>query len=269
MLPDQELTAWQKKYLDGLIPSSSVVRQEPITYLNSRCNKMIKGVVGVRALEELSNMQRLNMYGLQRNHHVQATFRALVDAMIPFSPLHASQEFGALALGVDEYVIWELDHSLAVQREMNVMNIPLAAPTAGMLNAAATQLIVTGQTECMTNLPVFALCSPFAALSVRDRFRAISLLEQLQIDLGVLPSPYTNNAGLVKIMANTLNIYVMFGYYSEWAAYGSTRLSTPECRSIQFFPPSWIQVGYPGPAYGYRDFRGFLLRYAQVRGNER
>lgn len=74
----------------------------------------------------------------------------------------------------------------------------------------------------------------FSCLSRRDRIRTLSALENLNIDLYVLPSPFQNNAGLVKNVTDALNRFSMLGYYSEWPAYGSTRLRPPSERRLEF-----------------------------------
>ncbi|WP_163971098.1 hypothetical protein [Oceanobacillus halotolerans] len=108
----------------------------------------------------------------------------------------------------------------------------------------------------------------FSHLSRKDRIQTLAALENLEIDLFLLPSPFQNNAGLVKYVTDALNRFSMFGYYSEWLAYGSTRLYPPNHRQLEFFPFSWQQVGYPGVSLGYRDFRGFLLLMGRNEGEE-
>jgi hypothetical protein len=98
----------------------------------------------------------------------------------------------------------------------------------------------------------------FTILFPEDRIRTIEIIDQINLDLGKLPPPYQNNPGLIKQVVAALPGMTMFGFYSEWPGYGSTRLFVPEYRRLEDFPHAWLQVGYPGPAYGYRDFRGYL-----------
>ncbi|HJV45425.1 MAG TPA: hypothetical protein VJ824_06830 [Bacillota bacterium] len=202
--------------------------------------------------------------------HTRATFQALVEAIIPYSPTLArfgnEQTFGALEEHIDEFMILKLDKLLTSSYGYYSCRIILSRPTAFMLDAAATQLIVTGQTQDPQTFQ-FPYGGPFTTLSRNDRFRAIELLEKVKIDLGSLPPPYQYNAGLVKFISGALNWMTTSGYYSEWSGYGSTRLGQPDNRRVEFFPISWLQVGYPGPAYGYRDFRGFLLN-PSLRGRD-
>jgi hypothetical protein len=137
------------------------------------------------------------------------------------------------------------------------MTIPLSYATAELLDTGARQLIA--KDKAMDRQKLFSNDGSFASLSHDDRFRVLALLEQLDIDLRSLPAPYRYNTGLIQFMIDSLNRFVILGYYTEWSGYGSTKFDIPDKRILKQFPPSWEQVGYPGPALGYRDFRGYLL----------
>lgn len=184
--------------------------------------------------------------------HTRATFMAFVDAVIPSS-------LGALDLRVDDFLIWTLDHNISIQGEWGVKTIPLSAPTAELLDVAAIQLIRSGAVKTPPNFLALPDGGPFAALSPDDRFEAVHLLENLHVDLQVLPPPYKNNMGLVKFIVTNLHQIVMMGYYSEWFSFGSTRLALPEDRSPDNENITWKFVNYPGPSLGYREHRGFLV----------
>lgn len=192
-----------------------------------------------------------------RNQHTKVTFEALVDAIIPYTPelaskLNPRQVPGGLIFHTDELKIWSLNHLLT--------NVPLADSTANMLNIAANQLIITGKTTEPINFKAFYHGDIFASLSRNNRFNALLLLEQLKINLNELPLPYKNNPGFVIFIANALNGFIMFDYYSEWSAYGTTSLASPEERKLQRLPFCWKQVEYPGPSRGSHDFRGYLIK---------
>jgi hypothetical protein len=196
-----------------------------------------------------------------------ATFRALVEAIVPQSPAYAvyGPEYaaGAVELHVHEYMIWELDHWISIFAGLSLTNIPLAAPTAAMLNAGASQLIASGLAQ--PALQVVA-GGAFASLAPKDRIRTLAMLENLQVDLGGLPPPYRDDGGFLVFMVDFLNRQTMFGNYSEWSAYGTTRLATPVLRRLEYFPVSWKQVGYPGVSLGYRALHGFLLTIVREGG---
>ena len=159
--------------------------------------------------------------------HTKATFAALVDAIIPSTPELTAQygpnmTVGGVNLGIDEFVIWELDHSLSIQMYLDLTSVPLSTPIASMLDVVATTLIASGQSKHTRHAPSFPGGGSFAALSRKNRIRTLSLLEQIDVDLGTLPTPFTNQARLVISSIDVLNRYVIFGFYSEWSAYETT-----------------------------------------------
>lgn len=182
--------------------------------------------------------------------HTEVTFKAFVDAIIPRTPGLAEeygrmQYFGALDLHTDEYIGLSLKYYY----------FPLAIPTADMLDIAAEQLVYIDENFTLFHFSSFPGGGTFAALSPIDRFRALTLLEQLKVYLAYLPVPFKNNPGLVLYITGQLNRFTMMGYYSEWSGYGSTRLNSPNYRKLEYFPLSWKQIGYPGPSSGYRALR--------------
>jgi hypothetical protein len=199
------------------------------------------------------------------NLYIRSTFQSLVQAIIPphlrcnksLGIVHVS---GALEFYVYEFVIWTLEHSIAhpVKAQLKLDNRSMSKATAELLDVGAAQLIQTNQLLYPLNVYTFPGGGIFSALSPIDRLRAITLIERLEINLENLSIPYKNNPGLVRNMMDVLNELPMFGYYSEWTAYGTTRLFSPEFRRMEYFPHGWFQTHYPGPSFGYRDFRGFL-----------
>ena len=161
------------------------------------------------------------------------------------------QAAGGLYSHIDEYLIWSLDHLFS--------NVPLASPTAELLNIAANQLISMGAAGESFNPEDFPYGSTFAALSQEDRLKAITLLERLQIDLTNLPFPFHNNPIFIQIITDPLNRLTVFSYYSEWSGYGETRFAPFEKRKLEDIPVSWKQIRYPGKAYRYHALRGYLV----------
>ncbi|WP_010531449.1 hypothetical protein [Lentibacillus jeotgali] len=184
--------------------------------------------------------------------------------MLPSVQTGYGTPFNNMDLGVHDYIIYSLDHSISIQQQLHHHIVPLAYPTASMLNIAAMQLVYSQHAQASPQSMVSS-GGMFSHLSRTDRILTLSALENLEIDLYVLPSPFHNNAGMVKYVTDAVNRFSLFGYYSEWPAYGSTRLCPPGDRQLEFFPLTWQQVGYPGVSLGYRDFRGFLITMAEVR----
>lgn len=195
-----------------------------------------------------------------------ANFQALTDALLP-----SANQFGygnvyeANDLHAHEYLMDGLDQYITIQEQLGQRAVPLAYPTALMLDAAALQLVNTLQAQPPYPHPLYSGGGMFSRITRTDRLQTLTALEKLDIDLYLLPFPFQNNGGLVKHVTDALNRFSMFGFYSEWPAYGSTRLYPPNDRRLEFFPLGWQQAGYPGVALGYRDFRGFLFTMAEVR----
>lgn len=210
------------------------------------------------------------------NLYIKSTFQSLVQAIIPphfryKDSLRPVQVAGALELHVYEYVIWILEHSIAlpVKAQLNLVDRrSMSKATAELLDVGAAQLIQTRQLLFPLNVNTFPGGGPFSALSPIDRLRAINLIERLEINLENLSIPYKNNPGLVRIMMDGLNELAMFGQYSEWTAYGTTRLFSPEYRRVDYLPTGWFQTQYPGPSFGYRDFRGFIAIIEHKKVND-
>jgi hypothetical protein len=209
------------------------------------------------------------------NRYIKSTFQSLVHAIIP--PHLKQKEYigtvhvaGAQELQVYEYVIWILDHSIAfpVKEQLKLVNGSMSKSTAELLDAGAARLIQTGQILYPLNVTAYPCGGPFSALSPIDRLRAVTLIERLDINLENLSIPYKNNPGIVRNMMDILNELPMFGHYSEWTGYGTTRLFPPEYRRVEYFPPGWEQTNYPGPSFGYRDFRGFLAIIQHKKVND-
>lgn len=161
--------------------------------------------------------------------YLQNTYQILVNDIIPRTPelayeFGAIQYYGALDEQIEEFVIDSL----------NRLEMPLAMPSAEMLNIVA-----------------------YIPLSPYNLLYALALLNQLQINLSILPIPFQDNPQLVIRISDFLYSQTMMGYYSEWSGYGSTRLEEPNLRKLEFHPISWKQVQYPGPSLGYRALRTY------------
>ncbi|MBT2736514.1 hypothetical protein [Bacillus sp. ISL-7] len=102
-----------------------------------------------------------------------STFQALVQAIIPATTYFSKpfQTAGALELRVYEYVIWILDHSIAlpVKKQLNLVNNPMSKATAELLDSGAAQFIRTGQIQYPFNVYAFPGGGPFTTLSPIDR----------------------------------------------------------------------------------------------------
>lgn len=181
--------------------------------------------------------------------YVEDIFKGFADASIPQSPELAEeyggvQYYGALDLFTYEYLIMELDS----------LSIPMALPAAIVLDGAAEQFLYKNEDkpEDLDSSDI----SLFSRLSPSRRLQAVNLLIQpdgIQY-FPVLPQLRPEDIFPVIMSLNRLTL---MGYYSEWPGYGSTRLNPPGQRTLEHFPVSWEQIGYPGPSKGYRAARSY------------
>lgn len=184
-------------------------------------------------------------------HHTQQTFKALVDAIIPRTPILAEefgkkQLYGAFGSGIDEYIILSLN---------NYYYIPMARPVAELLDIAARKLVAINGNNKPLNFSIFSGGGMFAALESNDRILALNLLNQPDDNSFDLPLPFKENPGFMHNIASILNRFTLMGYYSEWSGYGCTRLESPSERKLEYFPPGWQQAYYSGPSLGYRAIK--------------
>ncbi len=189
--------------------------------------------------------------------HTVITIQAAVDAILQVSPMDEV---------IYGYVIAVLDQTLPSSVNQGVPN-PLSKQTANLLDMAGIQLMYIEKGMYFYHISAFPREGIFSTLSRSERLRAINLLERLEVPLESLPEPFTNNPGLTQSMKNTITQLTFLGYYSEWTGYGSTRFNRHDYKRIEYFPIGWIQTKYPGPAFGYRNLRGFLLGDPNKGGN--
>ena len=206
-----------------------------------------------------------------RTPHTEATFRALVDALVPETPqLSERGEVhvpGGLDVDVDEFVMWVLDNYLRVPLTADLPGetAPLSGPVAAALDAAASDLLARGGNEDDVDPSRFPGGGTFASLSRDDRVRTLRDLESRDGG-GDLPAPF-DQAGLSPaFLVSALHALVNAGHYTEWSGYGPTKLDAPTRWEFQEPSLGWRQTGYPGPADGYADHRGYEVR--QFREND-
>ncbi|WP_426450705.1 hypothetical protein ACP26L_01460 [Paenibacillus sp. S-38] len=219
-------------------------------------------------------MAKFNGETATEDIYVRVTFQALLDAILPVTYRAREDDADALVpvpsgvqLQLHEYLLRELDHS-EFQPENSLSALPpLSRSTAQLLDLGAEQSIRRGLT-----LPLsegYPGGGQFTRLARLDRLLTLERIDRLEIPLGELPLPYTNNPGLVQTMVNSFTQLPYFGYYCEWYGYGTMRFDPPADRRLQFPSPGWFLSGYPGPSFGYRDLRGFLLTYPADRGERK
>ncbi|MDF2484190.1 MAG: hypothetical protein K0R46_358 [Herbinix sp.] len=185
-----------------------------------------------------------------QSSYVQTTLQAFADAIIPRTPRLAEeygriQYYGAIDLQIDQFLIYELEH----------YPVPMALPTAELLNVAATAWLISQGYFGRGSL---------ATLAPLDRLKAVTMLKQQQVELTALPIIFQMDPELIIRITDALNNYTIIGYYSEWSGYGTTKLLPPQERVMEFIPISWKQVEYPGPSLGYRVLRPYRFDLTNI-----
>lgn len=173
------------------------------------------------------------------------TFKAFADAIIPRSPELAQQYgriqyYGALDQYTGDFIILSL----------NSLAVPMALPVADTLNMAAEQFLYREREERKAG-EEFPGSSAFFSLSPIERLQVTGMLFQPE-GIAYFPALDQTSQEEVFLVLPFLIRLSMMGYYSEWAGYGTTRQNPPDQRTLEYYPESWGQVGYPGPSPGYR-----------------
>lgn len=215
-----------------------------------------------------------------RDDHTRITFRALIDAVIPETP-ELAEEFGSqhepggLAVDLDEFVIEYVDNlfQFGLPHVGSRGNLPIAAPTAKLLDIAALKLISRDRNESEPEvsrvrefagpvegsfIAVAGVAGAFSMLSRKDRLRAISLIDEFDLEV----APFRGleleiDGGLVGQLVIGFTELL---YYSEGTGYEdffqspSERLHSDDPATV----PGWHQTGYPGVANGYAALRGYI-----------
>ena len=212
--------------------------------------------------------------------HTAVTFRAVADAVVPETPDLGEDPGpehvpGGLANDLDEFHASYIDDGFqfGLPHIGFVGNVPLAGPVAEVLDLAAEALVQRGENTSTpsadravsliegdeaTAAEVENAAGTFAKLSRQDRLRAISILDEFEVEFS--PSEddlFELDAGLVGQLVVGFAEMI---YYSEWEGYDkfdqppSGRVHPNDPAAVQ----SWRQTGYPGFADGYAALRGYI-----------
>lgn len=216
------------------------------------------------------------------------------DESIQESPIDESEHYielspkripTELAINLDESIIKYVDHrpqldspdigphGLGLPGIASQGEIPLASIISHILDVAALKLLDRGENTAKPRIdrPLSLLkpgdVSPgqikneagmFSQLSRKDRLRAISVLDEFEIELILGEDKvFEFDAGLVGQLVVGFTEMI---YYSEWQGYDeftqapSKRVHLNDSSAIQ----SWQQTGYPGITNGYAALRGYI-----------
>ena len=203
--------------------------------------------------------------------HTGATYRAVVDVVVPRTPglceeLGTEHGTGGLDVDIDELLPRFIDEFVAPEAavpgiDLEAANVPgttteetvpLSEAVAGALEAAGDALVASGDNEDDPEPGRFGPAGgAFAALSRRDRRAAMSQLE--------------NGDG--RFVVALVTAFPAILYYSEAAGYEDALGPPSELDLDESDLPGWEQTGYPGPADGYAALRGYeVQQFREDRG---
>lgn len=191
---------------------------------------------------------------VQQGPHTVATWKAVVDCIIPETPdlatrLGEEHQPGGLAVGLEIGLIEFIDSFLAPEATVprayaTGETPPLSAVIADILDGAASELIARGGNEDPVKQR-FEHGGPFASLSRTDRYRAIRNIE-------------TEGGKYGSFVAAIVAAFPAILYYSEWSGYDD--FSDKHDRTFSGDVQSWTQTDYPGPTDGFAVLLGYEVR---------
>ena len=222
--------------------------------------------------------------------HTLVTFRAVTDAVVPETPdlgdeLGGEHVPGGLAINLDDYVITYVNsgfqlgrsdvypHGFGLPDTRPEGEFPLAVIISHILDAAALKLLDRNEnvSEPSMDRPLSLLepgdalpdqvkdeAGMFSKLSRRDRLRAISILDEIEIELTPsMDELFEFDLGLVGQLVVGFTEII---YYSEWQGYDEFTQppSKREHPNVPSAVQSWRQTDFPGFANGYAALRGYV-----------
>lgn len=237
------------------------------------------GMVGAGAVRPSKVVSQLQALPLDErtgsdDPHTGATYRAVIDVVVPETPgladeLGEEHRTGGIEAGVDDLLPRFIDEFVAPEAGVGGIDldgartpgvtteetVPLSEAVAGALEAAAQALLAQGGNEDDPEPGRFGPAGgAFAALSRRDRRAAMSQLEE----------------GDGAFVVALVTAFPAILYYSEAPGYPDALGPPSELDLDEDELPGWRQTGYPGPADGYAALRGYeVQRFSEDRGPPR
>jgi len=256
---------------------------------------LLRGVAGAGAAAALPSAEAAAQAAEATDPTTRATYRAVVDAVIPETPevaedLGEEHEPGGLEVGLDAYLVefvnvlfsmWDapdLEASVAADlsvgapeeaptdletalspgseyRQGSEANARLAEAVAKVCDVAAAELLARAENESAPDPTRFEGGGSFAALARQDRLRALALLDEKEFDTADLPGPVTE--GTAGLVPQLVVAFTQVVYYSEWAGYEDFSVPPSEREFSGDGVQSWEQTEFPGVIDGAAAFRGY------------
>ena len=256
---------------------------------------LLRGVAGAGALAAFPSTEAAARLAAETDPTTRATYRAIVDAVVPETPevaeeLGEEHRPGGLEVGLDAYLVefvdtlfsaWdapELTASIAAElsveapdeapadaevtlsasfdyRQRREANARLAELVAKVCDVAAVELLARANNESPPDPTRFEGGGPFASLERRDRLRALAMLDEKEFDTADLPGPVRE--GTAGLVPQLVVAFAQVVYYSEWEGYEDISAPPSEREFDGDGIQSWAQTDFPGIVDGAVAFRGY------------
>lgn len=234
------------------------------------------GLTALAATAELptADAEEIEAAMARTDPHTEATFAAVVDAVVPRTPdlagedgepLGPEHEPGGLEAGVHEYFITYVNTLFegGLPGVGYVSNVRLSEAVAAVLDEGAAELLARGANEHPPGRYApegydWTAGGPFARLHPEDRVRALALFDEEEkgFETSALPGPVAESDA--SIVGQLVVAFPEVIYYSEWQGYDDIT-DPPSERSFDLDAvQSWTQTGFPGYRDGYAAHRGYV-----------
>lgn len=256
---------------------------------------LLRGVAGAGAFAAFPTAEAAADVADRTEPTTRATFRAVVDAVIPETPEVAAElgeehEPGGIEVGLEDYLIefvntlfsaWDapnpaaalatdlsveppaevpIDAEVSLSPEFRYqqrqeLNLRLAELVGKVCDVAAVELLARAGNEKTPDPTRFEAGGPFASLARRDRLRALALLDEKELDTAALPGPVLE--ATAGLIPQLVVAFTQVVYYSEWEGYEDFSEPPSERDFSGEDIQSWEQTDFPGVIDGAVAFRGY------------
>lgn len=256
---------------------------------------LLRGVAGAGALAAFPSAEAAARLAAKSDPTTRATYRAVVDAVVPETPEVAAELGeehgpGGLEVSLDAYLVefvntmfsmWdapELEADLAADLSVEApdeaptdadvtlspgfdaeqrreLNLRLAELVAKVCDVAAVELLARADNESAPDPTRFEGGGPFASLDRRDRLRALAMLDEKGVDTADLPGPVLE--ATAGLVPQLVVAFTQVVYYSEWEGHEDISAAPSEREFDGEGLQSWAQTDFPGVLDGAAAFRGY------------
>lgn len=232
---------------------------------------LLRGVAGAGAAAAMPASSAAAQFAGETDPVTRATFKAVVDAVIPETPeledeLGSEHVPGGLEVGLDGFLIGFVNRLFMLGNEtLDVTaDLRLSEVAARACDLSAVELLARAGNESTPDPTRFEAGGPFASLARQDRLRALALLDEKELDTAALSSLADDLGVAVPVVEGTAGLipqlvvaFTQVVYYSEWQGYEDIDAPPSDREFSDADIQSWDQVEFPGVIDGSASFRGY------------